>query len=85
MAVGAPSPPLETNSADAPGIEHEPSGGTLGAAPLEVQRNVTGPEAVWTRWDQRLGWLVATAEDEINVAQCDVIRHIELAAVVVPH
>src|SRR5439155_10500955 len=81
------SPPLETDPADAPGIEHEPSGGTLGAAPLEVQRDVARPppEAVRTRGDQWLGRLVASAENEIVVAQCDVIRHIQLAAVVVPH
>src|SRR5437899_11487680 len=81
------SPPLETDPADAPGIEHEPSGGTLGAAPLEVQRDVARPppEAVRTRGDQWLGRLVPGGENELIVAQCDVIRHIELAAVKVPH
>src|SRR6266516_2998676 len=79
------SPPLETDPADASGIEHEPSGGTLGVAPLEVQRDVARPEGVRTRGDQWLGRPVASAQNEIIVAQGDVIRHIELARVVVPH
>src|ERR1051325_5338084 len=85
MAAAAPSPPLETNPADAPGIECEPSGDTPGAVPLEVQRDFARPERVRTRRDQWLGRLVASAENEIGVPQCDVIRHIQLAAVVVPH
>src|SRR2546427_3596227 len=81
------SPPLETDPADAPGIEHEPSGGTLGAAPLEVQRDVARPppEAVRTLRDQWLGRLVASAENEIVIAQCDPVRHIPPAPVVIPH